>query len=161
GPAVSTVASAGPALTDAALPDFLRRYPEELAGGPATPTPPGWYDARRAAELITTHRAMLAAGYHADRERHRCSDYWEIDAAGDCEDKALWCRRRLSEHGWPKSAMRLWLCAVPQPDRWRSHAVLVVSITLDDATVIETVLDCLQPTPTRKDDLGYRMWQVV
>ena len=158
---MSGPAPAGAGLTDVALADFLRRYPGELAVGPVEPTPVGWYDARRAAELGSTHREMLAAGYYADQQRHGQADYWEIDAAGDCEDKALWCHRQLSRLGWPKSAMRLWVCGALRAGRWRSHAVLVVRITLDDGTVLDTALDCLQATPVRKDDLGYRMWQVV
>jgi len=151
----------GAAPADAALADFLRRHPDELTSGPVTPTPTGWYDAHRAAELTATHRAIVVAGYHTDRERHGCPDYWDIDAAGDCEDKALWCHRRLSDLGWPKSAMRLWLCAVQQAGRWRRHAVLVVHITIEDGTILETALDGLSRTPMRKDDLSYRMWQMV
>ena len=81
--------------------------------------------------------------------------------AGDCEDKALWCHQRLAAQGWPKSAMRLWLCVARQADRWRGHAVLIVSLTLSDGAVCDVALDCLRATPTRKADLGYRLWRIV
>lgn len=155
-----TLASGG-GLAAPGLSDFVRRHPGELAIGPVQPTPPGWYDARRAAELAATHRGILDAAYHPDQQRHGRPDFWDIDAAGDCEDKALWCHHRLSELGWPKSAMRLWLCAAPRAGRWRSHAFLVVRITLDDGTTVDTALDCLKSTPMWKDDLGYRLWQIV
>ncbi|MCI0430212.1 MAG: transglutaminase-like cysteine peptidase [Rhodospirillales bacterium] len=145
----------------ASLTDFLRRYPDELAGGPVQPTPPGWFDANRAREIAAVHHRMLAAGYESDERRYGRADYWAIDASGDCEDKALWCHRRLAALGWPKSAMRLWLCVARQADRWRGHAALVVSLTLSDGTVCEVALDCLRATPTRKADLGYRLWRIV
>ncbi len=145
----------------AGLTDFLRRYPHELAGGPVQPTPPGWFDANRAAELAAVHRRMLGAGYQSDERRHGRIDYWTIDAGGDCEDKALWCHQRLAALGWPKSAMRLWLCVARQADRWRGHAVLVVSLTLSDGAVCDVALDCLRATPTRKTDLGHRLWRIV
>jgi predicted transglutaminase-like cysteine proteinase len=143
------------------LTDLLRRCPDELAGGPPQPTPPGWFEAARAAELVAVHRRMLAAGYQSDERRYGRADYWAVDAGGDCEDKALWCHRRLAELGWPKSAMRLWLCLARRGDRWRGHAVLVVSLTLSDGAVCEVALDCLRATPTRKADLGYRLWRIV
>jgi predicted transglutaminase-like cysteine proteinase len=145
----------------AGLADFLRRYPDELTGGPGQPTPPGWFDAKRAAELAAVHRHMLAVSYQSDEGRYGRADYWAIDAAGDCEDKALWCHRRLAVLGWPKSAMRLWLCVARQADRWRGHAVLVVSLTLSDGAVCEVALDCLRANPTRKADLDHRLWRVV
>ena len=143
------------------LADFLRRCPDELAGGPAQPTPSGWFDAARATELADVHRRMLAAGYESDERRHGRADYWAIDASGDCEDKALWCHRRLAALGWPKSAMRLWLCVARQAVRWRGHALLVVSLTLSDGVICDVALDCLRATPTRKADLDYRLWRIV
>jgi predicted transglutaminase-like cysteine proteinase len=145
----------------AALTDFLRRCPEELAGGQVQPTPPGWFDADRAVQLAAVHRRMLEAGYQSDEQRYGRADYWAIDAGGDCEDKALWCHQCLAAQGWPKSAMRLWLCVARQADRWRAHAVLVVSLTLSDGAVCEVALDCLRATPIRKTDLGYRLWRIV
>lgn len=145
----------------AGLTDFLRRCPDELAGGPVQPTPPGWFDADRAAQLAAAHRRMLEAGYQSDEQRHGRVDYWAIDASGDCEDKALWCHQRLAALGWPKSSMRLWLCVARQADRWRGHAVLVVSLTLSDGAVCDVALDCLRATPTRKTDLDYRLWRIV
>ena len=143
------------------LVDFLRRCPGELTAGPVQPTPPGWFDAGRATELAAVHRRMLEAGYEGDQRRHGRPDYWTIDASGDCEDKALWCHRQLSALGWPKSAMRLWLCVARQADRWRGHAVLIVSITLSDGVVCDVALDCLRATPARRADLGYRLWRIV
>ena len=143
------------------LTDFLRRCPDELAGGPVRPTSAGWFDANRAAQLTDVHRRMLAAGYESDERRYGRTDYWAIDASGDCEDKALWCHQRLAALGWPKAAMRLWLCVARQADRWRGHAVLVVSLTLSDGAVCDVVLDCLRATPTRKTDLDYRLWRIV
>jgi len=143
------------------LTDFLRRCPDELAGGPAQPTSPGWFDANRAAELAAVHRRMLEAGYQSDERRYGRADYWAIDAGGDCEDKALWCHQRLAALGWPKSAMRLWLCVARQAERWQGHAVLVVSLTLSDGAVCDVALDCLRATPARKADLGYRLWRIV
>jgi len=145
----------------ASLTDFLCRYPDELAGGPMQPTPSGWFDANRAAELATVHRRMLEAGYQSDEQRYGRADYWAIEASGDCEDKALWCHQRLAALGWPKPAMRLWLCVARQADRWRGHAVLVVSLMLSDAAVCDVALDCLRATPTRKTDLDYRLWRMV
>ena len=145
----------------AGLTDFLHRCPHELAGGPVQPTPPGWFDAHRATELAEAHRRMLEAGYQSDEERHGRADYWTIDAGGDCEDKALWCHQRLAAQDWPKSAMRLWLCVARQADRWRGHAVLIVSLTLSDGAICDVALDCLRSTPTRKADLGYRLWRIV
>ena len=145
----------------ASLADFVRRCPDELAGGPVQPTAPGWFDAKRAVELAAVHRDMLAAGYQSDEERYGRADYWVIDATGDCEDKALWCHRRLADLGWPKSAMRLWLCLARQADRWRGHAVLIVSLTLSDGAACDVALDCLRATPTRREDLGYRLWRCV
>lgn len=145
----------------AGLTDFLHRCPDELAGGPAQPTPSGWFDADRAAQLAAVHRRMLVAGYESDERHHGRADYWAIDASGDCEDKALWCHRNLASLGWPKAAMRLWLCVARQADRWRGHAVLVVSLTLSDGAVCEVALDCLRATPTRKADLDYRLWRIV
>jgi predicted transglutaminase-like cysteine proteinase len=145
----------------AGLTDYLRRCPDELAGGPVQPTPPGWFDANRAAELAAVHQRMLEAGYQSDEQRHGRADYWAIDASGDCEDKALWCHQSLAAQGWPKSAMRLWLCVARQADRWRGHAVLIVSLTLSDGAVCDVALDCLRATPTRKADLGYRLWRIV
>ena len=145
----------------AGLADFLRRCPDELTGGPAQPTLPGWFDAGRAAELAAVHRRMLAAGYQSDEQRYGRADYWAVDAAGDCEDKALWCHRGLVALGWPKSALRLWLCVARQADRWRGHAVLVVSLTLSDGAVCDVALDCLRATPTRKTDLDHRLWRIV
>ncbi len=149
-----------PGVADGLI-DFLRRYPHELAGGPVQPTSPGWFDANRAAELTAAHRRMLEAGYQSDERRYGRVDYWTIDASGDCEDKALWCHQRLAALGWPKSAMRLWLCVARQADRWRGHAVLVVSLTLSDGAACDVALDCLRATPTRKTDLGYRLWRIV
>ena len=145
----------------ASLADFLRRCPNELAWGPAQPTPPGWFNGNRAAELAAVHRRMLEAGYQSDERRYGRVDYWTIDASGDCEDKALWCHQRLAALGWPRSAMRLWLCVARQADRWRGHAVLVVSLTLSDGAVCDVALDCLRATPSRKTDLGYRLWRTV
>ena len=141
--------------------DFLRRHPDDLDSGPVQPTPPGWFDAGRAAELAAVHRQMLEAGYQSDRQRHGPPDYWVVAATGDCEDKALWCHRRLAAIGWPKSAMRLRLCLARQAGRWRGHAVLVAAITLGDGTAVDVALDCLRATPTRKTDLGYRLWRLV
>lgn len=143
------------------LVDFLRRYPGELAGGAVRPTPPGWFDAGRAVEITAVHRHMLEAGYQSDEQRHGSPDYWVVDASGDCEDKALWCHRRLAALGWPKSAMRVWLCVARQSGRWRGHAVLILSLTLSDGAVCDVALDCLRATPTRKADLDYRLWRVV
>ena len=143
------------------LVDFLHRCPGELVGGVVQPTPPGWFDAGRAAELAAVHRGMLEAGYQSDERRHGRSDYWVIDASGDCEDKALWCHQRLAMLGWPRSAMRLWLCVARQADRWRGHAVLIVSLTLSDGLVCDVALDCLRAKPTRKTDLGHRLWRIV
>ena len=125
------------------------------------PTLPGWFDAKRAGELVGVHRRMLDAGYESDERRYGRADYWTIDAGGDCEDKALWCHQSLAALGWPKSAMRLWLCVARQAERWQGHAVLVVSLTLSDGAVCEVALDCLRATPTRKVDLGHRLWRVV
>ena len=121
----------------------------------------GWFDARRAGELATVHRSTLAAGYQGDEQRYGQVDYWVVDAAGDCEDKALNCHHRLALLGWPKTAMRLWLCLARLGGRWRAHAVLIVSLTLLDGAVVDVALDCLRATPTRKADLGYRLWRVV
>jgi predicted transglutaminase-like cysteine proteinase len=145
----------------ASLADFLRRHPDELASGPVHPTPLGWFDANRASELIAVHRQMLEAGYESDERRHGRADYWAVDARGDCEDKALWCHRRLAGLGWPKPAMRLWLCLARQACRWRGHALLIVAVTLSSGIVVDVALDCLRATPTRKADLGYRLWRVV
>ena len=57
--------------------------------------------------------------------------------------------------------MRLWLCLARQAERWQGHALLVVSLTLSDGVVCEVALDCLRATPTRKADLGHRLWRVV
>lgn len=141
--------------------DFVRRYPGELSTGAVQPTPPGWFNAARAAELAAVHRQMLKAAYHSDEQRHGRADYWVVDAAGDCEDKALWCHRRLANLGWPKSSMRLWLCLARQNGRWRGHAVLVATLTLSDGAAVEVALDCRHGTPMRKSDLGYRLWRVV
>jgi predicted transglutaminase-like cysteine proteinase len=100
---------------------------------------------------------MLASGYQSDERRFGRADYWDIDASGDCEDKALWCHRSWASLGWPKAAMRLWLCVARQAARWRGHAVLIVSLTLSDGGVCEVALDCLRATPTRKADLDYRL----
>lgn len=143
------------------LADFLRRCPGELASGPVRPTVPGWFDADRAAELAAVHRRMLQAAYQSDEQRHGRPDYWVVDAAGDCEDKALWCHRRLAALGWPKSAMRLWACLARQDGRWRGHAVLVVALTLSDGAAVEVALDCRHGTPMRRSDLGYRLWRIV
>jgi hypothetical protein len=141
--------------------DLLRRHPGELEFGPVQPAPSGRFDAGRAAEPAAVHRQMLEAGYQSDRQRHGRPDHWAVDATGDCEDKALSCHRRLAAIGWPKSAMRLWLCLPRQAGRWQGHAVLVVAITLNHDAVVDVALDCLRATPTRKIDLGYRLWRVV
>ncbi len=148
-------------VVGASLADFCRRHPGELAGGPIGPTPPGWYGPARAAELVRIHREMLWAGYETDEKRFGRPDFWAVDPAGDCEDKALWCHGRLAGQGWPKSAMRLWLCRARVAGRWRAHAVLVVRLTLEGGMVLDAALDCLKATPTRKADLGYRQWSVV
>jgi predicted transglutaminase-like cysteine proteinase len=145
----------------ASLVDFLNRHPDELASGPVQPKAPGWFDANRASELIAVHRQMLEAGYESDERRHGRPDYWTVDATGDCEDKALWCHRRLVALGWPKPAMRLWLCLARQAGRWQGHAVLTIAVILGNGTVVDVAVDCLRATPTRKVDLGYRLWRVV
>ncbi len=80
---------------------------------------------------------------------------------GDREDMALWCHRRLVALGWPKTAMRWWLCLARQAGRWQGHVVLTIVLILGDGTVVDIALDCLRATPTRKVDLGYRLWRVV
>lgn len=145
----------------ASLAEFVRRHPGELAIGTVQPTPAGWFDADRAAELAAVHRHMLSAAYQSDSQRHGRPDYWVVDAAGDCEDKALWCHRRLAALGWPKSAMRLWTCLARQGGRWRGHAVLVVALTLSDGAAVDVALDCRHGTPLRRTDLGYRLWRIV
>lgn len=158
----STLRSIWPeAALRASLADFLERHPAELASGPIQPTPPGWFDASRASELIAVQRQMLTAGYESDARRHGRPDYWAIDATGDCEDKALWCHHQLAALDWPKSAMRLWLCVARQAGRWQGHAVLTIALTLSDGAVVDVALDCLRATPTRKADLGYRLWRVA
>lgn len=57
--------------------------------------------------------------------------------------------------------MRLWLCLARQAGRWQGHAVLVAAITLGDGTAVDVALDCLRATPTRKTNLGYRLWRLV
>ena len=82
-----------------------------------------------------------------------------ICASGDCEDEALWCHRRLAALGWPKSAMRLGCASPAWPNGWRGHAVLVISLTLSDGAICDVALDCMWATPTRKTDLGHRLWR--
>lgn len=43
--------------------------------------------------------ALRGHEYVSDREQYQRSEYWVEGLHGDCEDFALWCRRRLREYG--------------------------------------------------------------
>ena len=148
-------------IIKASIDDFRRRHPDELARGPIVPTPIGWFTAERAEQMFAAHREMVAAAWHSDREQHGRADFWDVDRDGDCEDKALWAHRRLAAEGWPKSAMRIWLCLAPLGGKWRGHAVLGIKLTLSDGSSVLTVLDQLRARPMRLEDLGYRFWRMV
>lgn len=153
-------------IITAAIADFRRRHLDELATGPAAATPPGWFDQARAVQMFGAHADMLAAAWQSDQERHGQADFWEVDPGGDCEDRALWAHHRLADLGWPKAAMRIWLClasreGAPQGDKWRGHAVLGIRLTLAGGGTVVACLDPLKSRPMRLEDLGYRFWRMV
>ena len=135
-----------------------KEHPGFLKTGAPKATYPRWYDGVRAGELLLVHSQMIKAAYTSDFKKHGREDYWMIDPAGDCEDKAMWVLSELQRRRWADFCMRLCLCNVKRDGKWYGHAVAQVYLTLSDGSKRYVVSDCLRTTPIFREDGKYRMF---
>jgi len=85
-----------------------------------------------------------------DEQYYGRAEYWAIptNGAGDCEDIALTKRQQLAKTGYPMSAMRVAVVAMPQRER---RAILTIATDKGDL-----VLDNLTDQIKLRKMTGYR-----
>lgn len=105
--------------------EFCKNYPQECAGGPATPrdivlTETAWKDMLKVNKWVNDNIHPVT-----DMDHWGVIEKWDIptDDYGDCEDYVLLKRKMFIDAGWPRQAL---LVTVVRDKQGEGHAVLIV-----------------------------------